>query len=198
MCRMSAAVLELRASAAFRRNVLIVALLVAVIEVGLFIVLWRVGALVQPGSDSRATAAFVALGTAVTLQAMAVVGVLWVAVAMAWTTLRSDALGWSLEHPWRTWQGRPAKIVRAWRHGGWLVLELESRWRRWYVRAGREAEDTIATLRSQLNDGAWLDPAGVRTHLARTLLPVVLAAAGLGGLALLWLLRTLDGLLTRP
>ena len=153
---------------------------------------------VDPGSDPRAAAAFVALGTAVTLQAMAVVGVLWVLVAMAWTTLRSDVVGWALEHPWRSWQGRPTEVAKAWRQGGWLVIELVGQWRRWYVRAARDQEATTDALRRQLSDDAWLSRADARAHLARTVLPAVLAAAGLGGLALLWALRVLDGLMHRP
>jgi hypothetical protein len=189
---------HLRATPAFRRGILLAAVMVIGLELGLFLFLWRLGTFVDPGSDPRAAAAFVALGTAVTLQAMAAVGVLWVMVAMAWTTLRSDPVGWSLEHPWRSWQGRPTDIARAWRHGGWLVLELRGHWRRWYVRAGRDHDATTEALRRQLSDGAWLTAAAVRAHLARTVLPIVLAGAGLGGLALLWLLRTVDGLMHRP
>lgn len=192
-------VLELRASSTFRRGILLAAAVVVLLEMGVVFFLLRIGRFVDPGSDPRAAAAFVALGTAVTLQAMAVVGVLWVLVAMAWTTLRSDAVGWSLEHPWRSWQGRPTEVARGWRHGGWLVLELDGHWRRWYVRAGRDRDaTTLDALRGQLSEGAWLGAAEVRAHLTRTVLPVVLAAAGLGGLALLWVLRTLDGLMHRP
>jgi hypothetical protein len=190
--------LHLRASPAFRRGTLLAALLVVLLEGALFAFMWRIGLFVDPGSDPRAAAAFVALGTAVTLQAMAVVGVLWVLVAMAWTTLRSDAVGWALEHPWRSWQGRPAEVAKAWRQGGWLVLELRGHWRRWYVRAGRDQDATTEALRRQLSDDAWLSRADARAHLARTALPAVLAAAGLGGLALLWALRALDGLIYRP
>jgi hypothetical protein len=190
--------LHLRATPAFRRGVLLASLLVVLLEIVLFAFLWRLGALVDPGSDPRAAAVFVALGTAVTLQAMAVVGVLWVLVAMAWTALRSDVVGWALEHPWRSWQGRPTDVGRAWRQGGWLVLELRGHWRRWYVRAGRDQDATTEALRRQLSDDAWLSRADARAHLARTVLPAVLAAAGLGALALLWALRALGGLMHRP
>ena len=190
--------LSLRATAAFRRGILLAALLVLLLEGAVFAFLWRLGLFVDPGSDPRAAAAFVALGTAVTLQAMAVVGVLWVLVAMAWTTLRSDVVGWALEHPWRSWQGRPTEVARAWRQGGWLVLELRGHWRRWYVRAGPDQDATADALRRQLSDDAWLTRADLRAHLARTVLPAVLAGAGLGGLALLWALRALEGLMHRP
>jgi hypothetical protein len=189
---------HLRASPAFRRGTLLAALLVLLLEGAVFAFLWRLGLFVDPGSDPRAAAAFVALGTAVTLQAMAVVGVLWVLVAMAWTTLRSDVVGWTLDHPWRSWQGRPTEVARAWRQGGWLVLELRGHWRRWYVRAGRDQDPTTDALRRQLSDDAWLTRADARAHLARTVLPAVMAAAGLGGLALLWALRALDSLMHRP
>jgi hypothetical protein len=189
--------LELRATPAVRRGVLLAALAVVVLEVALFALLWRIGTLADPGNDRRAALAFVALGTAVTLQAMAVVGVLWVMVAMAWTTLRTDAVGWSLEHPWRRWRGHPREVLRAWRQGGWMVIELDGHWRRWYVRAGRGAEATVDALRGQLRDDAWLDVRAVRAHLMRAVLPIVLAAAGIGGLALVWMLKTLDGLMHR-
>ena len=185
---------HLRATPAFRRAILLAALVVLLLEGALFVLLWRIGTFVDPGSDPRAAATFVALGTAVTLQAMAVVGVFWVLVAMAWTTWRSDIVGWSLEHPWRSWQGRPTEVARAWRQGGWIVVELDGHWRRWYVRA-RRGDPVVDMLRAQLNEGAWLDSAAVRRHLARTVLPVVLAAAVLGGFALLWMMRTLDGLM---
>jgi hypothetical protein len=182
----------LRASPVFRRGVLLVALAVVVLEVGLFAVLWRLGALVDPGADPRAAATFVLLGTVVTLQAMAVVGVVWVMVALAWTTLRVDALEWSLEHPWRSWHGQPCEVDRAWRHGAWLVLELDGQWRRWYVRVSRDDDATVEALRGHLADGAWLDVRGVGAHLARTVLPVVAAGALIGALALAWILRVLN------
>ena len=185
----------LASSRRFRLGVLAAALAVAALEAGVFVVLWRVGTLADPGGDPRAAAAFIALGTALTLQAMAVVGVVWAMVAMAWTTLGADAVGWTLDHPWRSWQGTPREVARAWRHGGWLVLELDGHWRRWYVRAGRDADAAVADLRGQLPGGAWLEGAAVRAHLMRHVLPVVLAAAGVGGLVLLWGMRALDRLM---
>ena len=185
----------LRATPAFRRGVLLAAVFVLLLEAALFVILWRIGTFVDPGNDPRAAALFVALGTAVTLQAMAVVGVLWIMVAMAWTTLRSDAVGWSLEHPWRRWQGQPHEVARAWQHGGWMVIELEGHWRRWYARAGRGTGATVDARRQQLGQNAWLDDRAVRAHLMRHVLPYVLAAAGVGGLALVWMLKVLDGLM---
>ena len=185
----------LRATSAFRSGVLLAAALVVTAEIALFALLWRIGTLGDPGHDQRAALAFVALGTAVTLQAMAVVGVLWVMVAMAWTTLRADIVGWSLEHPWRCWHGSPGEVTRAWRQAGWLVVELDGHWRRWYVRAGPGADATVDVLRGQLSGGAWLSARAARAHLTRTVLPIMLAAIGIGGLALVWMLRTLDGLM---
>ena len=43
--------ITLQASPAFRRGVLLASLGVAVVEVGLFVMLWRVGSLVDPGAD---------------------------------------------------------------------------------------------------------------------------------------------------
>lgn len=185
----------LRATPAFRSGVLVVACVLIGLEIALFALLWRVGTFIDPGADPAGSAAFVALGTAVTLQAMAVVGILWVIVAMAWTTLRSDVVGWSLEHPWRSWQGTPREVARAWRQGGWLVLELDGQRRRWYVRASRHADDTVSTLRREISSGAWLEGPQLRAHLMKTVVPIVLSAAVLGGLALMWMMRTLDGLM---
>ena len=124
----------LGATPAFRRGVLVVALVLVVLEIGLFAVLWRLGVLIDPGADSGAAATFVALGTVLTLQAMAVVGVVWLMVALAWTTLRSDIVGWSLDHPWRSWHGSPADVASVKRNGGWLVVKVHGHRRRWYVR----------------------------------------------------------------
>ena len=136
----------LGASPAFRRGVLLAALAIAAIEVGLFATLWRIGALVEPAADPRASAAFVLLGTVVTLQAMVIVGVVWMMVALAWTTLRVDALGWSLDHPWRSWQGSPADVARVTQSRGWLVVKLRGRRRRWYVRVTAEDPATVARV----------------------------------------------------
>ena len=124
---------------------MLAAIALIALEAGLFIVLWRIGLLVDPGGDPRAAATFVLLGTVVTLQAMAIVGIVWVMVALAWTTLTSDVMGWSLDHPWRRWQGSPADVASAREKGGWLVVKLHGHRRRWYVRV--TAEDPAAVAR---------------------------------------------------
>ena len=58
--------ITLQASPSFRRGVLIASLGAAVVEVGLFVMLWRVGTLVDPGGDRNAALLFVALGSVVT------------------------------------------------------------------------------------------------------------------------------------
>jgi len=140
----------LGASPAFRRGVLLAALAIATLEVGLFVTLWRVGVLVDPGADPRAAATFVLLGTIVTLQAMAVVGVVWVMVALAWTTLRSDAIGWSLDHPWRRWQGSPGEISSVTQSRGWLVVTLHGHRRRWFVRVAADDPAAIARVLGEI------------------------------------------------
>ena len=135
----------LRATPVFRRGVLIAALAAVALEMGLFAVLWRIGVLIDPGADPRAAATFVTLGTVLTLQAMAVVGVVWVMVALACTTLRSDSVGWSLDHPWRRWQGSPREVAQVKRKDGWLVVTLRGHRRRWYVRVS--AADPAAVER---------------------------------------------------
>jgi hypothetical protein len=187
-------IITLQASPAFRRNVLLAALGVAAIEVALFAVLWRLGTLADPGGDRRAALLFVVLGSAMTLQAMAVVGLAWVVVAMSRTTLLADVTGLTLEHPWRRWHGAGADVQHAWLHNQWLVLEVRGQWRRWYVRAGRDAGEALAHIRSTLPPEAWLDGAARLMHLARTTLPQALAAAGLGGFALLWVMSLLEEL----
>lgn len=184
----------LQASPAFRRNVLLAALAVALLEVGLFVLLWRLGRLADPGGDRRAALLFIVLGSAMTLQAMAVVGLAWVAVAMSRTTLQAGVTGLTLDHPWRRWHGTMADVRHAWLHGQWLVLEVRGQWRRWYVRAGGGAGEALAQVRASLPAGAWLEGSARLMHLARTTLPLALAAAGAGGFALLWVLGLLEEL----
>lgn len=183
----------IRASPAFRRNVLLGALVVAMLEVGLFAAMWRLGTLADPGGDRRAALLFVVLGSAMTLQAMAVVGLAWVVVAMSRTTLEADVTGLTLEHPWRRWHGASSDVQHAWLHNQWLVLEVRGQWRRWYVRAGQDSEE-LRQVRAGLPAGAWLDGSARLLHLARTTLPLALAAAGAGGFVLLWVLSRLEEL----
>jgi len=145
----------LQASPAFRRGVLIASLAIALVELGLFAWLWRLGRLVDPGADRNAALLFVVLGSAVTLQAMGVVGLAWVVVARSRTVLRHDETGVSLEHPWRRWHGRWQDVTRASTRHGWLVLRVRGQWRRWHVRADVDQADTLARVRAQLAPGAW-------------------------------------------
>ncbi len=186
--------ITLQASPGFRRGVLIASLGAAVVEIGLFVMLWRVGSLVDPGSDRHAALLFVALGSAVTLQAMGVVGVAWVVVATSRTALHADDTGVSLDHPWRRWHGAWTDVTHAWTQNGWLVLQVRSHWRRWYVRAGADQAACLTRVRGELAAGAWLEGSAKHLHLARTTLPIVLAATGVGGLILLWALSALDTL----
>jgi hypothetical protein len=185
--------IALQSSPGFRRGVLLASLGVAIVEVGLFVMLWRIGGLDQ-GADRRAALLFVALGSAVTLQAMGVVGVAWVAVAVSRTALHADVTGVTLEHPWRRWHGPWSDISRAWQQNGWLVLQVRGHWRRWYVRAAGQEAVTLARVRAELPAGAWLDSSARRLHLARTTLPIILAATGVGGLILLCALSAWDRL----
>lgn len=182
----------LQASRGFRRGVLAASLALAAGEVGLFVVLWRLGRLVDPGADPRAGVLFVSLVSALTMQAMAVVGVAWVMVAMSWTTLRDDVTGVTLEHPWRRWHGAWSEVTHGWTQGGWLVLQVRGQWRRWYVRATADEGAALAHVRAALPAGAWLEGSAKRLHLARTTLPICLAALGIGGLILLWVLSALS------
>ena len=183
--------ITLRSSPGFRRGVFLASLGVALIEVGLFVMLWRIGGLADPGADRRAALLFVALGSAVTLQAMGVVGVAWVAVAMSQTALHADVTGLTLEHPWRRWHGGWADVSHAWQQNGWLVLKVRGCWRRWHVRAAADAAPTLVLLRAQLPAGVWLEGPAKHRYMARTTLPLVLGVAGVGGVLLLLVLRKL-------
>jgi hypothetical protein len=184
--------ITLQASSSFRRGVLLASLGVAVVEIGLFVMLWRVGSLVDPGVDRNAALLFVALGSAVTLQAMGVVGAAWIIVAMSWTVLHQDVTGVSLEHPWRRWHGQWPDITHAWAQRGWLVLQVRGQWRRWYVRMGGEPAESLARIRAELPAGTWLEGSTRQRHLARTTLPILLATTGVAGLILLWALSALN------
>jgi hypothetical protein len=183
--------ITLQASPAFRRGVLLASLGVAVVEVGLFVMLWRVGSLLDPGTDPDRALLFVSLGSAVTLQAMGVVGLAWIVVAMSRTVLHHDVTGVSLEHPWRRWHGGWHNVTCAWTQNGWLVLQVGGQWRRWYVRVGSEHAESLARVRAELSAGTWLEGSARRRHLARTTLPILVAIIGAGGLILLWALRAL-------
>jgi len=175
----------LSASPNFRRNVLLAALFVALLELAALGLLWRFGAGIDPDADRRAALLFVLLGSAFTLQAMAVVGIGWVVVAMSRTRLQHDVTGLTLDHPWRHWRGDWPAVRHAWQQGGWLVLQITGEWRRWYVHVGGAREE-LSAVRGQLPVGAWLEGAARHRHLARTTLPIVLASAIVVG-GLLWI-----------
>jgi hypothetical protein len=182
----------LAASAGLRRAVLAAALLAAAVEVALFLLLWRLAAAVDLAADPRAALLVIALGSALTLQAMAVVGIAWVAVAMSRTVLVADSGHVSLEHPWRGWHGPYSAIARAWVQNGWLAIEVRGQWRRWYVRVAGAHPAALARIRGALEAGGWLEGRAMRAHLARTTLPIVLGATGVAGLLLVWVLAALD------
>jgi hypothetical protein len=180
---------HLEAPVSFKRLVLAAALAAAALEILLFIMLWRLGVLVDPGVDRRAALAFVLLGTALTVQSMGVVGVVWLLVAMSRTTLHADLTGLSLEHPWRHWHGQWSDVSVAGHYGGWLIVELHGSFRRWYIRV--DAADALDSVQRELPPGVWLAPGSLRRHLMRRALPLVLGGAGLGGLALVAVLQYL-------
>jgi len=173
-----------------RQAALVTAIVLALLEIGLFASAWRLGVLLDPGSDRRAALAFVALGTALTLQAMAVVGVAWMMVAWSRTALTIEPEEAVLDHPWRTWQGRWSEVRYAWLQRRWLVLQIDDQWRRWYVHTGGDV-DVINAVRARLPPDAWLEGADLRRHLARTVLPLLLAGVGAGGLTLIGVLELL-------
>jgi hypothetical protein len=182
---------RVRASATFRRFALAAALVLAFLETGVFVFASRLGALLDPGADRRAALAFVAFGSALTLQAMAVVGIAWTLVAWSRTTLAYDDAELALEHPWREWRGGWSDVRHAWSQRGWLVLELHDHWRRWYVHTGGADAQAMSALRDHLPPGSWLQNGALRMHLARTVLPLLMAAVGAGGLVLLLVLQAL-------
>lgn len=177
----------------FRRLALQIALALALAEAGLFFFVWRLGLLVEPASGHRQALGFIVLGTAVTLQAMLVIGIAWTVVAVSRTTLDADEIGLTLEHPWRRWHGDWWTVRHAWRRGDWLTFELSGEWRRWYVRVAAGDDTAIARVREHLAEAAWLEGAALRAYYLRTVVPVLLGATGVGGLLLvlaLYLLRS--------
>jgi hypothetical protein len=182
---------RLEASHAFRRLMLIAALVLAALELAVFVIAWRLGVLFDPSGDPHASALFVALGTVLTLQAMVVVGLGWLLVAMVWTTLEFDEEGLALEHPWRRWRGAWHQVRRAWHRGGWLTIETAGSARRWHVRAA-PADARVAAFRGSLAGDVWLDGRALTAHLAVRFLPLALAAVALAAIVL-WVIRALDG-----
>ncbi len=183
----------LAASPAFRRLALTVAAALAVLETGLFAAVWRLGLLVEPAGNPHAARAFVLLGTVLTLQAMAVVGVAWTIVALSRTELAWDEHV-RLEHPWRSWFGDWRDVRRVWWRNGWLAIEVDGEWRRWYVRVPDLSVDGVSALRSALPPGVWLEGAALRAHYLKSVLPLLLAAVGLGGLLVVAVTAYLRGL----
>jgi hypothetical protein len=179
------------APARVRQAALVTAIVLAMLEIGLFASAWRLGALLDPGNDRRAALGFIALGTALTLQAMVVVGVAWMLVAWSRTSLVMDDEELSLEHPWREWRGSWREVSHAWLQRRWLVLHLDGQWRRWYVHTG-DAADAIDVIRAHVPRDAWLEGSDLRRHLARTVLPLFLAGIGVGGLVLVSVLELLN------
>jgi hypothetical protein len=188
---------RVEASATVRRASLVAAIVLALLEIGVFASAWRLGVLLDPGYDRRAALGFVVLGTALTLQAMAIAGVAWTLVAWSRTTVTIDDDGLLLEHPWREWRGGWQEVRHAWMQRRWLVVQLDGQWRRWYVHAGA-ASDAIQAFRSRLPPDAWLEGSDLRRHLARTVLPLLLAGVGVGGLALVIVLELLNRALRSP
>jgi hypothetical protein len=183
------AVTRLEATKSFKRVTLLVAAVLAVAELGLFAAAWRLGVLLDPAGDARAAALFVAFGTVLTLQAMVVVGIGWLLVAMARTTLDYGDTGLSLEHPWRRWDGSWSDVKHAWYQRGWLTIQTMDSVRRWYVRVA-PSDSGVAEFRRHLAGARWLEGRALTEHLARQLVPLVALAAVLG-VATFWALRAL-------
>jgi hypothetical protein len=168
----------------FRRFALQIALALAVAEFGLFFFMWRLGALMEPAANRKAALAFIMLGSVLTFQAMVVIGIAWMLVAVSRTTLDADEIGLTLEHPWRRWHGDWWTVRHAWHRGDWLTFELSGQWRRWYVRVAPEDDDAVRRFRQHLPDGTWLEGAALRTHYLRSVWPILLGATGICGLLL--------------
>lgn len=176
----------------FRRFAMAVALCLALAEIGLFVVVWRLGGLaVEPDATVESALIFITLGSTLTLQAMVVVGVAWALVAVSRTAVDADEIGLTLEHPWRRWHGDWPAVRHAWTRGDWLVFELNGQWRRWCIRIASGDAAAIAHLRAHLPEGAWLEGSALRAHRFRTALPILLGVTGAGGLLLVLALHLL-------
>jgi hypothetical protein len=181
---------SLSAPPGFRRLALAVATALAIVEAGLFAAASRIGALADPGANPHAVKAFVLLGTAFTLQAMAAIGIAWTVVALSRTELEWDDHV-RLEHPWRQWSGDWPDLQRVWWRNGWLAIEIEGQWRRWYVRVPDVSADAVTALKDRLPPGVWLAGAELRAYYLRSIVPMLLAAIGVGGLAVVVLMAYL-------
>src|SRR4029450_7255794 len=126
---------RVEASATVRRASLIAAIVLAVLEIGVFASAWRLGVLLDPGDDRRAAPGLVMRGTALTVQAMAVGGVAWTLMAWSRSTLTIDDDELVLEHPWREWRGGWHEVRHAWMARRWLCEGLARQWRRGDARA---------------------------------------------------------------
>jgi hypothetical protein len=171
----------LSAPPSFQRGALGVAIGLAIAEVVLFVSVWRLGVLIDPGGNTSSARTFVVLGTALTLQAMIVVGIAWTLVALSRTKLEWDDHV-RLDHPWREWSGDWSDLQRAWWKNGWLALEVAGQWRRWYVRVPDASAPELQGLRAALPSGVWLEGAELRAYYFGRVLPVLLGAIGIGGL----------------
>jgi hypothetical protein len=185
------------APARVRKASLVGAIVLALLQIGLFASAWRLGVLLDPGTDRRAALGFVVFGTVLTLQAMAIVGIAWTLVAWSRTSLALEDNELLLEHPWREWRGGWNDVRHAWLQRGWLTIELEGQWRRWYVHAGAEP-DAVRGVRDRLSPGAWLEGADLRRHLVRTVLPILLVGVGAVGLVVVTVLELLNRALRMP
>src|SRR5262245_42156001 len=155
---------RLEASARVRQVSLVAAIVLALLEIGVFVSAWRLGVLLDPGHERRVALGFVILGTAMTLQAMAIVGVAWTLVAWSRTTLTIEEDELALEHPWREWRGGWNDVDHAWMQRHWLTVQLDGQWRRWYVHAGSDPAGIVHELRARLPPGAWLEGIALRRH----------------------------------
>lgn len=177
---------RLEASAAFQRLALAFAIGLIVCEFAIFFLAWNLGMFVDPGADRRTAALLVLLGTVLTLQAMGVVGIGWLVVAVSRTTLDFGPEGLALEHPWRRWHGSWQDVSSAWHRRGWLSIYTARRLRGWHVRAA-DSEPLVAEFRKHLRPGSWLEGSELRAHLVKRIMPLWLAAAAFG-LLVLWLM----------
>jgi hypothetical protein len=185
--------MTLTAPSSFRRLALVVALGLAAAQIALFSSMWRLRVLIEPGSDPRAVRVFVVLGTALTLQAMIVVGFAWMFVALSRTELTwNDRV--RLEHPWRRWSGEWTDVRRIWWRSGWLAIEVRGHWRRWYIRVPDENAGDVMALRTVAPPQVWLRGDALRAYYFRSVLPVQLGALGVAGLLLVAALQYLRSL----
>ena len=133
-----------------------------------------------------------ALWAVIALQGLVTVGLAFVVLRVATSTIELDDAGLALRGPLRSWQGPWSKVERVYRRRGILTVEVGPRWSdRWSVHAGFASTAAVDALLARVPSGAALDWAAATRLLLRRLLPILVPVAVVGAFVLRALERSL-------